>query len=575
MSNPAISIDFFAADPNRYANLTASDYLKAHGAFPAAGRLDGSLAAYLPGSEADLRSLAPQKDNPAVGQIVVWDVVVSVAEKSGLKDGTATNRLDFGTMTVAGADYGFDTTAGRGVVAAYVDTSAQHHADAGATATVTGLHWTAPALAAGSTDWLQGDITLGGLDAGDQVTLELWTVLRDGDAGKFTGVVQSRIDSAWMADGTVIDVGTQTIPLKLQGADPAKDGGSGYGAAVGGAAGSVPSGGSAPATPAAPIPPTGDSLYGSGQDDSLKGGAGHDVLFGNGGHDRFDGGAGDDTLHGGNDADTMLGGEGNDVAYGNDGADDITGGAGTDLIYGGGGADTLRGDADGIVAQPGTGYDDLIESGAGDDQAFGGLGNDEIQGEGGNDTITGGRDDGRLGFADVAHPNAAAPSGVVIGDNLYGNDGSDLFLYGKGDGVDLLWDFDAAQDTLQVSGYRLADITVTFVGAVTDAGRSNGHALEVGSHQKLALILDTAGDAIILNDQAGRDSAHRAFRFDDGSFTEADLLGRIHQPAAVAAPAPVKDVSAVPTSPIPGGAASRARSRSPRTTWWTPGCRAR
>jgi hypothetical protein len=243
----------------------------------------------------------------------------------------------------------------------------------------------------------------------------------------------------------------------------------------------------------------------------------------------------------------MLGADGNDILYGNEGADLVQGGAGTDLIYGGGGADTLYGDADGLSAQPGTGYDDLIESGAGDDRAFGGLGNDEIQGEGGNDTIAGGKDDGRLTFADAAHPNAKAPTEVVIGDNLYGNDGSDLFRYAKGDGVDLLWDFDAAQDVLEVTGYRLADIAVTFVGAVTDAGRSNGHALDAGSHQKLAIILDTAGDAIVFNDLTGRDSAHKAYRFDDGTYTAAELLARAMpatQAAAPAAPAPAASVSA-------------------------------
>jgi Ca2+-binding RTX toxin-like protein len=127
---------------------------------------------------------------------------------------------------------------------------------------------------------------------------------------------------------------------------------------------------------------------------------------------------------------------------------------------------------------------------------------------------------------------------VVIGDNLYGNDGRDTFLFAKGDGVDLIWDFEAGQDVLQLSGYRIADMdAVTFVTTVANAGRDGVNPLDAGSHEKLALILDAAGDAIVFNDLGDRGGNAAAIRFEDGTLSVNQLLAMATPATSAAAEA--------------------------------------
>ncbi|NKC32974.1 cellulose binding domain-containing protein [Falsiroseomonas selenitidurans] len=138
---------------------------------------------------------------------------------------------------------------------------------------------------------------------------------------------------------------------------------------------------------------------------------------------------------------------------------------------------------------------------------------------------------------------------VVVGDNLYGNGGRDTFLYEAGDGVDMIWDFAAGQDLLVVKGYSIADVDAfTFVTTVTNAGRDGANPLDAGSHQKLAIILDAGGDAILFNDLGDRASSAAAVRFDDGALSVQDLLARAAPETAATAgpaPAPADEVEAV------------------------------
>jgi Ca2+-binding RTX toxin-like protein len=130
---------------------------------------------------------------------------------------------------------------------------------------------------------------------------------------------------------------------------------------------------------------------------------------------------------------------------------------------------------------PGVSYDDLIEAGDGNDTIYGGLGDDEMQGEGGDDLIIGGQDNGTLKWD--------GGLSVKIGDNLYGNDGNDTFLYKKGDGVDMIWDFQPGRDVIKLSGYTLADVfAFTIVGAVENR-------IGTTDHDKIAIILSENGDA--------------------------------------------------------------------------------
>ncbi|WP_374469642.1 hypothetical protein [Phenylobacterium sp.] len=155
-----------------------------------------------------------------------------------------------------------------------------------------------------------------------------------------------------------------------------------------------------------------------------------------------------------------------------------------------------------------SGHDDLIEGGAGNDTIDGGQGNDEIQGEGGDDVIVGGSDNGSRN---------AAGSEITIGDNLYGNDGADTFLFRRGDGVDLIWDVQPGADAIRVSGYTLADAKVVLVGAVTNQIATYGH-------QKIAVLLGT-GDAIVFNDFPNASSSAPLIYFDNGqAWSAADLM---------------------------------------------------
>ena len=95
---------------------------------------------------------------------------------------------------------------------------------------------------------------------------------------------------------------------------------------------------------------------------------------------------------------------------GNSLANTIEGGSGKDLLYGGKGDDSIVGNA---------GADKLYGQ-AGDDILRGGKGNDSLWGGTGNDT-------------------------------LYGDDGADKFIYAKGDGNDVIYNF-ANDDMLKITG---------------------------------------------------------------------------------------------------------------------------
>lgn len=162
------------------------------------------------------------------------------------------------------------------------------------------------------------------------------------------------------------------------------------------------------------------------------------------------------------------------------------------------------------VTVPGVSYDDLIEGGDGNDTIFGGLGDDEMQGEGGDDLIIGGKDNGTLTWDHGLR--------VKIGDNLYGNDGNDAFIYKQGDGVDLIWDFQPGRDVIKVAGYTLADVH----GFALVRGLDN--RIFTTDHGKIAIILSEGGDAIVFNDYPAPSYDDVAIVFGDGSTLSSQKL---------------------------------------------------
>jgi Ca2+-binding RTX toxin-like protein len=190
-----------------------------------------------------------------------------------------------------------------------------------------------------------------------------------------------------------------------------------------------------------------------------------------------------------------------------------------------------------IAPVQGVSHDDLIEAGDGNDTIHGGLGNDEMQGEGGNDLIIGGKDGGRL----VRSDDGTLQS-VVIGDNLYGNDGRDTYHFRRGDGVDMVWDFRPGEDVISLTGYkvqgatilddpqtgyRLADVRVMFVRHVVEAN----DRLNAGAYNKIAVLLGS-GDAILFNDFPAPSDNDVALVLGDGTLSSGDLL-RMAQANAV------------------------------------------
>jgi hypothetical protein len=167
-----------------------------------------------------------------------------------------------------------------------------------------------------------------------------------------------------------------------------------------------------------------------------------------------------------------------------------------------------------VVPPQEIGNDDLIEAGDHDDFIHGGRGNDEMQGEGGNDTIYGGTDRGEIAW----NPGNGKLNKVLIGDNLYANDGQDTYRYAKGDGVDMIWDFRPGDDVIELSGYSLKDIKATWVGKVANW-------IDTPKHNKLALVFSDGG-AIVFNDYSGLDgSSATAIKLGDGAVVKfADLI---------------------------------------------------
>ncbi len=230
---------------------------------------------------------------------------------------------------------------------------------------------------------------------------------------------------------------------------------------------------------AAGVIETGDNdddllVGGNRSNDWLYGGAGDDGITGNGGNDTLIGGEGADILNGGSGSDTIVYSESDEAV-----TIDLhwhTGSGGeaegdtiweVENIVGSAHHDWLMGDALGNYIQGGDGYD-IVYGRDGDDYLDGSAGEDNLQGDGGNDTIWGGEDDDTLRGAigdDLLYGGAGD-------DAIYGGDGADLIIGGAGfdemnggagadtfvfhgdalDGLDIISDFNPAEDILRLTG---------------------------------------------------------------------------------------------------------------------------
>ncbi|MEM6520135.1 MAG: pre-peptidase C-terminal domain-containing protein [Cyanobacteria bacterium P01_C01_bin.70] len=145
----------------------------------------------------------------------------------------------------------------------------------------------------------------------------------------------------------------------------------------------------------------------------------------------------DDLLEGTDDNDILEGFRGNDI---------ISGGGGNDISFGGEGSDRVRGDA----------------------------GNDVVSGDSGNDLVVGGPGDDIL--------MGVTGRDVLVGDMFFPSDGSDIFVYGNGDGTDTIIDFTPGVDQIGLVEGELTfeDITLTQDGTSTLLGvAASGEVLAV------------------------------------------------------------------------------------------------
>lgn len=224
----------------------------------------------------------------------------------------------------------------------------------------------------------------------------------------------------------------------------------------------------APATE--PEGAVGDASGVDSNDQVINGTAEADIHSGGIGNDLIRGAGGNDTLSGGDDQDLLFGEAGDDI---------LTGDAGDDILDGGLGDDRLDGGA-GI---------DILDGGAGQDQLFGGAGNDQLIGGSGDDTLEGGSgaDVYLYGLGDGADVinNVDSSNGLdtlAFQDDI---DPSDVLVRRQGD--DLLLTIAGTSDRLRVLGYFESDASTSkAIDRITFTGTKEFWSIE--DVKRLALI---------------------------------------------------------------------------------------
>ena len=311
-----------------------------------------------------------------------------------------------------------------------------------------------------------------------------------------------------------------------------------------------------------------DILEGGAGDDVLLGGDGRDVLFGDDGDDLLHGAAGDDVLYGGAGNDKLLGGAGADRLFGGVGDDTLDGGAGDDMLVGGAGADTYSfglgyghdvAEEDASPTSQGN-WVELNDSVAPTDVRVRKVGNDlVIQLQGSNDSLTlrgaatyasgsafagvrfadgsswdyavlqdraimGSDEDDRIeGFDGLNQTFDGGPGN----DLILGGTGGNVYLFGRGDGQDVIVDRDPNPGNVDIlrfkSGVEPDDIElirsgVDLVARIAETGDSvtvrNFFLWEAGGwRHRIELIEFADGTRWSANEVQGRatlspESAH-------------------------------------------------------------------
>jgi Ca2+-binding RTX toxin-like protein len=312
-------------------------------------------------------------------------------------------------------------------------------------------------------------------------------------------------------------------------------------------------------------------IAGDGVDNLLIGGAGNDTLNGQDGNDQLFGESGADHLIGGDGIDYLVGGDGNDLLEGGYKADALYGGDGddilwgdfdpstqvelsgrtpatvkgdfaTDILVGGNGNDVLHGDG-------GLGDYDLMDGGAGDDIYYVDTPADltfEAVG-GGTDTVYAKIDGaGYYLYANVEnlvllgttpygvgneldnHLTGNATGNYLLGgagndvlngkggnDVLFGEAGADTFVFEHGTGGDVIGDFLAGTDKIDLTAFGFANYQ-TLVNSMHEVNGTT--AIDLGG-----------GDFIVLNGVAEASLHAGDFILAGGSNTDLPAVSTVSQ----------------------------------------------
>ena len=269
-------------------------------------------------------------------------------------------------------------------------------------------------------------------------------------------------------------------------------------------------------------------LIGHGGNDTLYGGIGNDSLFGMDGDDTLSGSDGIDYLAGGTGTDTLEGHRGADALYGEDGDDILIGGAdfATDILVGGAGNDILRGDS-------GEGDYDLMDGGSGDDSYYVDTPDDLTfeAADGGVDTVhatidgagyylyanvenlvlggdtpfgVGNELNNRITGSDASNWLLGGAGDDILNgrggnDVLFGEAGADVFVFAQGTGGDVIGDFTAGTDRIDLSAFGFTSFAQVEAALGENGGTSfltlgNGDMIVLNGVARSAL---GAGDFIL------------------------------------------------------------------------------
>lgn len=168
----------------------------------------------------------------------------------------------------------------------------------------------------------------------------------------------------------------------------------------------------------------------------------------------IDGGAGNDTIRGGDLGNDLLGGAGNDHLVGGLLDDWLLGGDGDDVLFAGNvgnigfGSGDFAAERSAIAVNGGNG--NYLEGGAGNDRLYGGSGSDWLSGGAGVDRLVGGSG------GDILQGGAGDDRTGTGGAAILGGAGSDQYLFGFGDGKDVVFDELDPSDAAGATGDSLS-----------------------------------------------------------------------------------------------------------------------